>query len=100
MYKGAFVGPGSAHSLRSARRNLALSVVVPTRNEAGNVDELIGRLANALSHVDAELIFVDDSDDDTAARVTDIAQRSNASLPIRVIHRAARETTGGLGSAV
>jgi hypothetical protein len=49
------------------RRRLALSVVVPTRNEAGNVGELLRRLELALGRTDAEVLFVDDSDHDTPA---------------------------------
>ena len=42
-----------------------LSVVIPTRNEAGNVAALVERLAEVLSGVPVELIFIDDSSDDT-----------------------------------
>jgi dolichol-phosphate mannosyltransferase len=44
-----------------------LSIVVPTRNEAGNVETLVERLAAVLTGVPAEVIFVDDSSDDTPA---------------------------------
>ena len=46
-----------------------LSVLIPTRNEAGNVDALIDRLSDALAGLPAEAIFVDDSDDTTPAVV-------------------------------
>ncbi|MGZ6793764.1 MAG: glycosyltransferase, partial [Mycobacteriales bacterium] len=46
-----------------------VTVLVPTRNEAANVAPLVDRLALALRGVDAEVLFVDDSDDDTPAEV-------------------------------
>jgi len=45
----------------------AVSVVVPTRNEAVNVEPLANRLVEALKDSTScwELVFVDDSDDST-----------------------------------
>ena len=40
-----------------------MSVVVPTRNEAGNVDALERKLDSALAGVDYEVVVVDDSTD-------------------------------------
>jgi len=42
-------------------------VLVPTRNEAGNVGPLVARLGPALAALGGEVLFVDDSDDDTPA---------------------------------
>ena len=43
-----------------------LSVVVPVRNEEGNVASLIGEIDLALKHIPHEIIYVDDgSTDDT-----------------------------------
>lgn len=77
--------------------HLAVSVIVPTRNEAGNVAMLVRRLNAALPTV-AEIIFVDDSDDDTPAAIE--AERECSQAPIRLLHRAAGERAGGLGGAV
>jgi putative flippase GtrA len=76
----------------------ALAVVVPTRNEADNVGRLIAELGEALGHLEAEIIIVDDSDDDTPRRVAEAAQTS----PVRVglIWRKPGERDGGLGGAV
>ena len=41
-----------------------LCVVVPTLNEAENVEALISRLENALAGIDWEVIFVDDDSSD------------------------------------
>lgn len=75
-----------------------ISVVVPTRNEAANVDLLVQRLDAALKGYDAEIIFVDDSSDDTPAVIEAAATRT--SRKVRLIHRCAGDRTGGLGSAV
>ncbi|KQR39509.1 glycosyltransferase [Microbacterium sp. Leaf159] len=74
----------------------AVTVIVPTFNERDNVAELVARTAVALAAYDAEILFVDDSTDDTASEVERVA--ADASLPVRVIHR--DENTGGLGGAV
>ncbi|HET7173817.1 MAG TPA: GtrA family protein [Nocardioidaceae bacterium] len=73
-------------------------MVVPTRNEARNVAPLVGRLARALRGTHAEVIFVDDSDDDTPTEIRRVA--ADAPLPVRVIHRAPGQRAGGLGAAV
>ncbi|WP_337002632.1 MULTISPECIES: glycosyltransferase [unclassified Microbacterium] len=73
-----------------------VTVIVPTFNERDNVAELVARTASALAGWDAEILFVDDSTDDTAAEVARVA--AEAPIPVRVIHRS--ENTGGLGGAV
>src|SRR3954447_23913868 len=72
-----------------------VSVVIPTFNEAGNVDELMRRLAADLP-VGAEVVVVDDSTDDTADRAR--AAAPAVGFTLTVIHR--DEPTGGLGGAV
>lgn len=42
-----------------------LSVIIPTRNEAGNIEPLLRRLERALKGIPFEVIFVDDSTDNT-----------------------------------
>lgn len=74
----------------------AVTVIVPTFNERDNVAELVDRTAVALAAYDAEILFVDDSSDDTAAEVERVA--ADAPLPVRVIHRI--DNSGGLGGAV
>jgi hypothetical protein len=48
-----------------------LTVVIPTRNERKNVGPLLARLAPAVAPLGAELVFVDDSDDDTTDVLAD-----------------------------
>jgi putative flippase GtrA len=73
-------------------------VLVPTRNEAGNIRPLVAGLEAALRGVEAEVLVVDDSDDDTPVVVREVAATSP--LPVRLLHRAGLERQGGLGGAV
>lgn len=76
-----------------------LTVVVPTRNEADNVEPLVSRVASALQPLDLpwEMLFVDDSDDLTPDRVLE-AER--AGHPVRLLHRPSPNRVGGLSGAV
>jgi dolichol-phosphate mannosyltransferase len=76
----------------------ALSVIVPTRNEVGNIGPLLTRLEDALVDIDAEVLVVDDSDDATPEIANQVATRS--ALPIRVHARPPGQRSGGLGGAV
>lgn len=71
-----------------------LAVIVPTKNEAGNVQPLLELLDSALTGISWEVIFVDDdSRDGTAARVRALAEtRDN----VRCLQRIGRR---GLASA-
>lgn len=75
-----------------------LSVILPTRNEAGNVAPLLRRLEQALHGVAAEVIFVDDSSDDTPVVIREACLQS--SLLVKLIARPPERRTGGLGGAV
>lgn len=75
-----------------------LTVIAPTRNEAGNVAELVRRLEQVAANVPMEIIFVDDSDDDTAEVVSDLRRRSKC--PIKLITRPNGQRKDGLGGAV
>ncbi|MFN8200868.1 MAG: glycosyltransferase, partial [Nakamurella multipartita] len=80
---------------------VTVSVIVPTFNEAPNVAELVARVGSAVADRGAdlsrvEIIFVDDSTDDTPRVIEQVAR--TAVLPVRMIHRTAPE--GGLGGAV
>lgn len=78
-------------------RRVDTTVVVPTYNEGGNVAELVRRLTVALEGVDAEVLFVDDSSDDTPSIIRDVAARTPA---VRLIHRQGADRVGGLAGAV
>ena len=53
------------HSL--TKFNFDLSIIVPTRNEAGNVHALLEHLNQVLTGTRAEVLFVDNSTDETPA---------------------------------
>ncbi|HEU5362723.1 MAG TPA: glycosyltransferase family 2 protein [Gaiellaceae bacterium] len=74
-----------------------LSVVVPTRDEAGNVKPFLERLLPHLEGRRAEVVFVDDSDDGTPEAVR--AAAGHASVPVRLVHRP-KEARNGLAGAV
>lgn len=72
-----------------------LSIIIPTYNEKDNVRPLIAQIADALDDVcDYELLFVDDSSDETPALLAELAL---ASPKVRYIHRSDKT---GLASAV
>lgn len=74
-----------------------ISVIVPTLNEAANIEPLVECLERVLP-AGSEIIFVDDSDDETPAVIRSIQRR--AGLTIRLIHRPPYRRAGGLGGAV
>ncbi|MGW6704497.1 glycosyltransferase [Streptomyces sp. NPDC054956] len=75
----------------------SVTLIVPTFNEAGNVAELLRRIGAALpAHLPCEVLFVDDSTDDTPAVIEKAA--AACAFPVAVLHRESPE--GGLGGAV
>ncbi len=76
----------------------ALTVIVPARNEAANIEPLLTRLAPAVLALSAEVLVVDDSDDDTASVLA--AHAGECAVPVRLLHREEGDRTGGLSGAV
>ena len=74
-----------------------VSLVIPTRNEADNIQPLVDRVTAALAGTVFEICFVDDSDDGTPDLLLDLAQ-SNPS--IRCLLRHGADRIGGLSTAV
>ncbi|WP_326610630.1 glycosyltransferase family 2 protein [Streptomyces scopuliridis] len=75
----------------------AVTVIIPTFNESGNVRELLRQLTDAVpARLPCEVLFVDDSTDDTPEVIESAAQ--DCPFPVNVIHREKPE--GGLGGAV
>ncbi|KOV58657.1 dolichol-phosphate mannosyltransferase [Streptomyces sp. NRRL WC-3618] len=75
----------------------AVTIVVPTFNESANIGELLRRITESVpTRLPCEVIFVDDSTDDTPEVITEAAQ--DCPFPVTVIHR--EEAVGGLGGAV
>ena len=77
---------------------LDLTVVVPTFNEGANAAALVERLTAALAGHSAEILFVDDSTDETPEEIARVA--AGAALPVRLLHREGDERVGGLAGAV
>src|SRR6266851_3155962 len=79
-----------------------LTIVIPTRNERDNIMPLLHELQEALDGMRVEIIFVDDSDDDTPLIIKDASVAMETSkLHVQLEHRQpgiARE--GGLATAV
>lgn len=75
-----------------------VTIIVPTRNEQDSVVPLMSRLAPALGSVAAEVLFVDDSTDDTPDVIRQHARHSG--VAVRLLHRPRSERQGGLGGAV
>ena len=82
---------------RVTRKGTLLTLVIPTRNEAGNVPRLVRELGEALTGVDYQVVFVDDSTDETPAMIRDLSEEDGR---ISLIHRASAEQDGGLSTAV
>lgn len=70
-----------------------LTILVPTRNEAENVEPLLKRLS-ATVEPGTVVLFVDDSDDDTPHAIQAARERGFGSLA-RLLHRSgSREPAG------
>jgi dolichol-phosphate mannosyltransferase len=78
---------------------LDLSIIVPTRNEVGNIMLLLSKIEIAVAGLNVEVIFVDDSSDETPKTV-EAAIAVYPNLRIRLLHRSEQERIGGLGGAV
>ena len=83
---------------RSRRDRPLLSVVVPTKNERGNVTALLERLEAVLPTVAMEIIFVDASTDGTGDSIEALAKRS--SRDVVLLRQVAERRSAGLGGAV
>ena len=55
----------------AASATASLSIVIPTFNEAGNIEELLRRLAACLNGIDWEIVVVDDDSPDGTAHLVD-----------------------------
>ncbi|HKM22804.1 MAG TPA: polyprenol monophosphomannose synthase [Lachnospiraceae bacterium] len=71
-----------------------ISIVVPTFNEADNVGNLVNQINYALRGIDYEVIFVDDSTDNTPDMIMEVQKENNR---VRMEHRT---TETGLATAV
>lgn len=78
---------------------MSLNIVVPTRNEQDGIAAFIDELEQHVP-TGTRVLFVDDSDDDTVAVVTEMALRYSGLLDIVVIHRPVGQRHNKLAGAV
>ena len=71
-----------------------ISIVVPTFNEKGNIAPLLKLIGDTLKEIDYEVIFVDDSNDETPQVIEEAAKTDKH---VRLFHR---ENEKGLATAV
>ena len=71
-----------------------LSVVVPTYNERGNIRNLTKQIGEALVGIDYEIVFIDDSTDDTPDVIEEVMKEDSH---VRYEHRTSEK---GLATAV
>src|SRR5215204_3899740 len=93
---GRDAGGWNAGSAPNSDRVL-LTLVVPTRNEAGNVPVLVRELRESLSGIDYRVVLVDDSTDETPEVIRRLAEEDGR---VALIHRGDAERDGGLSTAV
>lgn len=75
----------------------AVTIVVPTFNESANIRQLLRQITESVPRrLPCEVVFVDDSTDDTPEVIRDAAK--DCPFPVTVLHR--EEPVGGLGGAV
>ena len=85
------------HDSSPTQRGLSLSIIIPTRNEAGNIEPLLEHIQRATQELELEVIFVDDSTDNTPQ----VIQRASERFPFEVTLIARPpECRNGLGMAV
>jgi dolichol-phosphate mannosyltransferase len=75
-----------------------ISMIIPTRNEAGNIEPLLMRIHQAVKGIATEVVFVDDSTDNTPEVIGKLQEWFP--LPIKLIHRPKELRQNGLGGAV
>jgi dolichol-phosphate mannosyltransferase len=80
--------PQMAHTVGGVARASALTVVIPTFNERDNIEPLLAALQTALRGIPTEVLFVDDSNDDTPAIIQAASARlSSRRFVITLLHR-------------
>lgn len=71
-----------------------LSIIIPTYNESGNIESLVSQITQALRGIEYEVIFVDDSTDNTPEVIRSIMEEDSH---IQLNHRTSEK---GLATAV
>lgn len=87
---------GASGESKEGESKPVFSLIIPTRNEIDNIQPLSTRLIPSLRGYQSEVIFVDDSDDNTPDVIRNIAW----SMPMQVVTRERGQRRGGLSTAV
>lgn len=76
-----------------------VTLLVPTRNEAANIDEFVCRVERAMagSGLRWDVVFADDSDDSTPEIIAGLADRPS---PLRVVHRSPAQRQNSISGAL
>ena len=78
----------------TVREDVSVSVVIPCRNEEGNIENSIDRIPQMGSHT--EIIYVDgNSNDGTVAAINTVIEKHKGIHDIRLIHQLPQEDTDG-----
>jgi dolichol-phosphate mannosyltransferase len=81
-----------------AQTQFTIAVIIPTRNEMGNIEPLLTRINQATIGIGTEVVFVDDSTDETPQVIRDL--RNQFPFQITLIARPPERRGNGLGGAV
>jgi len=87
-----------AYPRTSVQSRFDVSIIIPTKNEARNIEPLFGRLRQALAGYRAQVIFVDDSTDNTSQVIERLP--NGLDLHVTMIARPPERRANGLGGAV
>lgn len=88
---------GVVSHTRVGKRPL-ITLIIPTRNEAENIETLLQRVTQATKGLTVEMLFVDDSSDHTPNMIRLLAKK--VALPVRVLERTADRRNGLSGAIV
>ena len=75
-----------------------ISIIVPTRNEAVNIPPLLARISDSVNNLQVEVLFIDDSSDDTAQEIMSLQDKY--SFPVRLLARSSEQRNGLSGAVV
>ncbi len=75
-----------------------ISIIVPTRNEADNIHSLLERISTATKDLRVEVLFVDDSSDDTIQAIHSVQDQHT--FPVRLLARSPEQRNGLSGAVV
>jgi cellulose synthase/poly-beta-1,6-N-acetylglucosamine synthase-like glycosyltransferase/putative flippase GtrA len=94
--------PGPLSRIATEAPTPTLSIVIPVMNEADNISPLLDRISRTIRNRSTEVIFVDDSRDDSSVKAVAKAQLSNKKrrFSVYIIHRVGAKRWGGLSGAV